>query len=61
MDEKTRLEIEPIDPRLLGMRLEQARKIRGVTQHDAADHLDAVARLTSLSKKESVQRRLRKS
>jgi Zn-dependent peptidase ImmA (M78 family)/DNA-binding XRE family transcriptional regulator len=39
MDEKNRLQLEPIDPRLLGQRLEAARKARGVTQQEATDHL----------------------
>src|SRR5687768_2499307 len=30
---------EPVDPHLLGQRLEEARKARGVTQEEAADHL----------------------
>jgi Zn-dependent peptidase ImmA (M78 family)/DNA-binding XRE family transcriptional regulator len=39
MDEKNLLQLEPIDPHLLGQRLEEARKARGVTQQEAADHL----------------------
>src|SRR5262245_14238968 len=39
MEEKTMLQLEPIDPRLLGQRLEEVRKVRGVTQQEAADHL----------------------
>src|SRR5262249_26295151 len=39
MDEEKRIPLEPIDPRLLGQRLEEARKARGATQQEAADHL----------------------
>lgn len=34
------MEINQIDPKLLGQRLTEARKARGVTQEDAAKHLD---------------------
>lgn len=33
-------EINQVDPKLLGQRLSEARKARGVTQEDAAKHLD---------------------
>jgi len=33
------LQLETIDPRILGQRLAEARKARGVTQEDAANHL----------------------
>src|SRR5438132_13603390 len=31
-----------IDPRTLGLRLQEARKARGLTQHEVADHLGVV-------------------
>jgi DNA-binding XRE family transcriptional regulator len=31
--------IEQVDPRILGMRLQEARKSAGMTQSEAADHL----------------------
>jgi Zn-dependent peptidase ImmA (M78 family)/DNA-binding XRE family transcriptional regulator len=33
------LHIQSIDPKLLGQRLTEARKARGLTQHDASEHL----------------------
>lgn len=33
------LQLETVDPRILGQRLAEARKARGVTQEDAANHL----------------------
>ena len=34
------VEVNQIDPKLLGQRLAEARKARGVTQEDAAKHLE---------------------
>ncbi len=48
--------LQSIDPRELGRRLQEARKARGLTQQEAADHLD-VAR-TTLTAIEKGERRI---
>lgn len=49
--------LETIDPRVLGRRLQEARKARGLTQQDAAEHL-SVAR-TTITALEKGERRIR--
>ena len=49
--------IDTIDPRVLGRRLQEARKARGFTQQDVADSL-AVAR-TTITALEKGERRTR--
>ncbi len=49
--------LETIDPKLLGRRLQEARKARGLTQQDAAEHL-SVAR-TTITALEKGERRIR--
>src|SRR5216684_7746942 len=40
MDEKNTLNLPPLDPRILGQRITEARKARGKTQEEMADFLE---------------------